>query len=59
VVNWKDVKEESWAVARRTEKLICGEYPRSITFKDLKVGYLHPVACTRSGSGFPSNATLV
>jgi hypothetical protein len=25
----------------------------------VKVGYLHPVACTRSGSGFPSNATLV
>jgi hypothetical protein len=24
----------------------------------LKVGCLHPVACTRSGSGFPSNATL-
>jgi hypothetical protein len=23
-----------------------------------KVGCLHPVACTRSGSGFPSNATL-
>jgi hypothetical protein len=23
-----------------------------------KVGSLHPVACTRSGSGFPSNATL-
>jgi hypothetical protein len=26
---------------------------------NLKVGYLHPVVCTRSGSGFPSNATLV
>jgi hypothetical protein len=26
--------------------------------KPLKVGCLHPVACTRSGSGFPSNATL-
>jgi hypothetical protein len=25
---------------------------------NLKVGCLHPVACTRSGSGFPSNATL-
>jgi hypothetical protein len=25
---------------------------------NLKVGSLHPVACTRSGSGFPSNATL-
>jgi hypothetical protein len=25
----------------------------------LKVGCLHPVACTRSGSGFPSNATHV
>jgi hypothetical protein len=25
----------------------------------LKVGCLHPVACTRSGSGFPSNVTLV
>jgi hypothetical protein len=25
----------------------------------LKVGCLHPVACTRSGLGFPSNATLV
>jgi hypothetical protein len=24
-----------------------------------KVGCLHPIACTRSGSGFPSNATLV
>jgi hypothetical protein len=24
---------------------------------NLKVGCLHPVACTRSGSGFPSNAT--
>jgi hypothetical protein len=28
-------------------------------FQNLKVGCLHPVACTRSGSGFPSNATLV
>jgi hypothetical protein len=26
--------------------------------KQLKVGCLHPVACTRSGSGFSSNATL-
>jgi hypothetical protein len=26
---------------------------------NLKVGCLHPVVCTRSGSGFPSNATLV
>jgi hypothetical protein len=26
---------------------------------DLKVGCLHRVACTRSGSGFPSNVTLV
>jgi hypothetical protein len=26
---------------------------------NLKVSCLHPVACTRSGSGFPSNATLV
>jgi hypothetical protein len=25
---------------------------------DLKVGCLHPVVCTRSGSGFPCNATL-
>jgi hypothetical protein len=25
---------------------------------NLKVGCLHPVACTRSGLGFPSNATL-
>jgi hypothetical protein len=25
---------------------------------DLKFGCLHPVACTRSGSGFPSTATL-
>jgi hypothetical protein len=25
----------------------------------LKVGCLHPVACTWLGSGFPSNATLV
>jgi hypothetical protein len=24
----------------------------------LKVGCVHPVACTRLGSGFPSNATL-
>jgi hypothetical protein len=27
--------------------------------KNLKVGCLHPVACTRSGSGFPSIAALV
>jgi hypothetical protein len=26
--------------------------------KDLKFGCLHPAACTRSGSGFPSNASL-
>jgi hypothetical protein len=26
---------------------------------NLKIGCLHPVACSRSGSGFPSNATLV
>jgi hypothetical protein len=26
---------------------------------NIKVGCLHPVARTRSGSGFPSNATLV
>jgi hypothetical protein len=25
---------------------------------NLKLGCLHPVACTRSGLGFPSNATL-
>jgi hypothetical protein len=25
---------------------------------NLKVGCLHPVACTRSGSGFPSNTAL-
>jgi hypothetical protein len=25
---------------------------------NFKVGCLHPVACTRSGSGFPSSATL-
>jgi hypothetical protein len=31
----------------------------SDTSMNLKVGCLHPVACTRSGSGFPSNATLV
>jgi hypothetical protein len=24
----------------------------------LKVGYLHPVVCTRSGSGFPSSVAL-
>jgi hypothetical protein len=24
-----------------------------------KVGCLHPVACTRPGPGFPSNATLI
>jgi hypothetical protein len=29
----------------------------SSTECSLKVGCLHPVACTRSGSGFPSNAT--
>jgi hypothetical protein len=29
-----------------------------IMLSDLKVDCLHPVACTRSGSGFPSNATL-
>jgi hypothetical protein len=26
---------------------------------NLKVGCLHTFACTRSGSGFPSNVTLV
>jgi hypothetical protein len=31
---------------------------RSTCVYNLKVGCLHPVACTRSGSGFPSNATL-
>jgi hypothetical protein len=30
-----------------------------LTKNIFKVGCLHPVACTRSGSGFPSNATLV
>jgi hypothetical protein len=30
-----------------------------MTRYNLKVGCLHPVACTRSGSGFPSNATRV
>jgi hypothetical protein len=35
-------------------------FHEKITLKiNLKVGCLHPVACTRSGSGFPSNATLV
>jgi hypothetical protein len=34
--------------------------PRHLSIsKKVKVGCLHPVACTRSGSGFPSNATLV
>jgi hypothetical protein len=32
--------------------------PSIIRIMNLKVGCLHPVACTRSGSGFPSNATL-
>jgi hypothetical protein len=33
---------------------------RLTCFNNLKLGCLHPVACTRSGSGsgFPSNATL-
>jgi hypothetical protein len=31
----------------------------AISLYNLKVGCLHPVACTRLGSGFPSNATLV
>jgi hypothetical protein len=33
-----------------------------LKFEDIciyNIGCLHPVACTRSGSGFPSNATLV
>jgi hypothetical protein len=30
-----------------------------VVIHDRKVGCLHPVACTRSGSGFSSNATLV
>jgi hypothetical protein len=34
-------------------------WPKWNITKYLKVGCLHPVACTRSGSGFPSNATLV
>jgi hypothetical protein len=33
-------------------------YTVSLT-NNLKVGCLHPVACTRSCLGFPSNATLV
>jgi hypothetical protein len=37
-------------------------YETSVYFQRatlLKVGCLHPVACTRSGSGFSSNATLL
>jgi hypothetical protein len=30
----------------------------SVNIKIVKVGCLHPITCTRSGSRFPSNATL-
>jgi hypothetical protein len=36
-----------------------GRGSRHNRVNNFKVGCLHPVACTRSGSGFPSNATLV
>jgi hypothetical protein len=48
--------ERSPRALRITE--IESERFRDTTY-NLKVGCLHPVACTRSGSGFPSNATLV
>jgi hypothetical protein len=37
----------------------CKKYVEQNKVLYLKVGCLHPVACTRLGSGFPSNATLV
>jgi hypothetical protein len=36
----------------------CFPYDNWPIFFNLKVGCLHPIACTRSGSGFPSNVTL-
>jgi hypothetical protein len=38
--------------------LHCMLLTNSNSIFNLKVGCLHPVACTGSGSGFPSNATL-
>jgi hypothetical protein len=35
------------------------KYNFTKVYSKVKVGCLHPVACTRSGSGFPSNATLI
>jgi hypothetical protein len=37
---------------------LSGPHSRPTTQKIRLLGCLHPVACTRSGSGFPSNATL-
>jgi hypothetical protein len=53
-------KKNVYAINGKTgweKKLL--ERRRSRWVDNLKVGCLHPVACTRSGSGFPSNATLV
>jgi hypothetical protein len=44
----------------RTEEgfIYCSYKSADIICNNIKLGCLHPVACTRSGSGFPSNATL-
>jgi hypothetical protein len=42
-------------------KLNLNNVLKELVFKEnilLKLDCLHPIACTRSGSGFPSNATL-
>jgi hypothetical protein len=44
---------------RHVSKELCNNNEVVKQNSHLKVGCLHPVVCTRSGSGFPSNATLV
>jgi hypothetical protein len=52
-----DVLDESQLPQRRS--ILSSPLYTALDIQVYRVGCLHPVACTRSGSGFPSNATLV
>jgi hypothetical protein len=54
--------DHATATCRRSQCHLAAGFVENVgasTSHKLKVGCLHPVACTRSGWGFPSNATLV
>jgi hypothetical protein len=52
----KKMINTEWSALVNVINVLTREYKQAVS--NLNLGCLHPVACTRSGSGFPSNATL-